>query len=278
MASATRSVTTLFCRAGRARSLPAAAHRRGVAGFTLLELLVTLGVVGLLFALVIPAIAHSLTLGRRSFCTSNLRVLQTAYIMYLGDHEGRFFRYMEVKPGSGTLYYWGLDPGGGAEGTRQLDMSQARLAPYLGNGGGVEICPAMPYKAAYFKRKYQIASYGYGINIYLLPDLSKYWNGGVTTWSAIRKPSETIIWADAAQINTMQAPASASNPMIEEWYYLTTTEDSPKFHFRHDMKANAVFGDLSVRTLAAAELDKRCDGRIGKIEPGKQDYYLRTVK
>src|SRR2546425_9551782 len=33
--------------------------------------------------------------------------------------------------------------------------------------------------------------------------------------------------ADAAQVNTWQAPASPSNPMLEEWYYVDNSTNQP---------------------------------------------------
>lgn len=268
--------------ASNARSCPGTCRGSGSApnaAFTLVELLVVIGVLGLLGALVLPAIARSVSTGKRGFCTSNLRVLHTAYVMYLSDHDGRFFPFREdLGGGKGTLFYFGLDPGGGMEGNRPLDMGQARLAPYLGNGGTVEICPAMPYKAAYFKRKYQVASYGYGINVYLLDGMKQNRDSGVRVFSAISKPAETIAWGDAVQINDFQPPATAKKPLYEEWYYLTTTEATQKYHFRHDRRVNLVFCDGSVRSSGPDRLDPRCDGLVGALEPGKQDSYLNTAK
>ena len=47
-------------------------------------------------------------------------------------------------------------------------------------------------------------------------------------------PSTTAVLADAAQINTFEPPASRSNPMLEEFYYVDETTNPPNGHFRHD--------------------------------------------
>ena len=38
--------------------------------------------------------------------------------------------------------------------------------------------------------------------------------------SQIRQPAGTALFADAAQVNDFQDPATPANPMLEEWYYL----------------------------------------------------------
>lgn len=245
-------------------------------GFTLIELLVVVAIIGIFSALLVPVAARALAAGRRGACCSNLRQMQMAYQLYLDDHNGRFFRYREDRPDGRTLWYWGLGDSG-AEGMRTLDKSQAKLAPYFAQVGGVEICPALPYGAAYFKQKFEIASYGYGINSYLLADFPSCMIAGVANAAGIARPCDTITWADAIQINTWQAPASPERPMLEEWYYLDA-KAPPKFHFRHGRHANAVFADGSVRSFAPARLDPRCDGLSGYIEPANEDYYLRLVK
>jgi len=53
--------------------------------------------------------------------------------------------------------------------------------------------------------------------------------------------ADTVVFADAAQVNTFQAPASPSNPLLEEFYYVHELEKTA--HFRHNKTANAVFGD-----------------------------------
>jgi prepilin-type N-terminal cleavage/methylation domain-containing protein/prepilin-type processing-associated H-X9-DG protein len=251
-------------------------HIRSVGGFTLIELLVVVALIAVLAALLVPATGKGLVASRRAVCVNNLHQVMTAYTMYLDDHDGRFFRWREQVP-EGTLWYWGLEAGGSGEGSRGLDMSKARLAPYLGRSGGVEICPAMPYREPFFKRKFSIASYGYGINVYLLEDAPQCRNSNVRRFEQISRPSDTIAWGDAIQINTFQAPASPSNPMLEEWYALDATEPQ-KYHFRHGGGLNAVMADGSVRPFKPFRLDPRCDGLVGMIEPPRQDWYLRTSK
>ena len=246
--------------------------------FTLTALMVVTAVIGVVLALTIPAVNNAVGGARRTVCASNLRHVQRAFTMYLDDHDGRWFPYYQDLP-EGRLWFWGLEPGGPAphsEGMRPLDRSRARLAPYLGEGT-VETCPSFPYAASYFKRKFATRSYGYGVNAYMIQDLPWAQRAGVRSVQGIRDPADLITWADAVQINTWQAPASPSNPMLEEWYYLDGL-GPPNFHFRHGLLLNAAFLDGSVRSLPPQRLDPRCDGQVGYLEPHRQDRYLHTAR
>jgi prepilin-type processing-associated H-X9-DG protein/prepilin-type N-terminal cleavage/methylation domain-containing protein len=242
-------------------------------GFPLLELLTVIGIVAILSALLFPVLGRARGAAQSAACMGNLRQMQSAYTMYLSDHDGRFFRYSEGDPNASlVLYYYGLSSKG-AEGSRRIDKSKAKLAPYLGQIGGVETCPSLPYRAPYFKQKYEIASYGYGINVNLLADGP----GHYCSISQVTRPAETIAWGDAIQINIFQAPASPEHPMLEEFYWLDIV-GSPKYHFRHNGRCNVVMMDGSVRSFRPERLDQRCDGLSGYIEPIGEDYYLRPIK
>jgi prepilin-type N-terminal cleavage/methylation domain-containing protein/prepilin-type processing-associated H-X9-DG protein len=74
-----------------------AATRRS--GFTLIELLVVVSVLGLLLALVLPAVQQVRGLARRSMCQSNLRQWALAAQMYADTHDGLLpYRGQGIQP------------------------------------------------------------------------------------------------------------------------------------------------------------------------------------
>ncbi len=226
-----------------------------------------LGVLAVLATLLFPAVARGVAAARSASCTSNLREMHLAYELYMQDHDQQFFPWMENTV-SGRLWYWGLETkGGSGEGGRTLDRNRARLAPYLGVGT-VETCPDFPYGATTFKRKFETASYGYGLNVYLIKDMPEQRASGVARYDQVVRPSATILWADAAQVNRFQAPATPGHPLLEEWYYVDgRAGELPKYHFRHRGTVNAAFGDGRVEALPPTLLLSYCDGKVGYLEP-----------
>ena len=75
-----------------------------------------------------------------------------------------------------------------------------------------------------------------------------------------------ILFGDCAQVNTFQAPASSSNPKLEEFYIINETDKT--IHFRHNGKANILFVDGHVESFAPypGTLDTRIKSEsIGRI-------------
>lgn len=234
-------------------------HKCGRA-FTLVELLVVIAILAILAALLLPTLVRSKDSAKRIQCIGNLRQLGLAAQLYWDDNGGNCFRYSGARTNGGQVYWFGwLEDG--AEGRRAFDATPGALFPYL-RGRGVELCPSLNYFLAQFKLKATGAAYGYGYNKYL-SSFSAPQNKPPVNIGKIPRPADLALFADAAQINDFQEPASPANPMLEEFYYLDANESYPNGHFRHARKANVVF----------------CDGHVGqeKPVPGSIDQRLPGV-
>jgi len=71
----------------RARSIVTPA-RRPAAGFTLVELLVVIGIIALLIAILMPVLTRARDAATRTQCLSNLRQLTYAWIAYAQENKG----------------------------------------------------------------------------------------------------------------------------------------------------------------------------------------------
>src|SRR2546429_4188746 len=55
--------------------------------FTLVELLVVVGIIAILIAILLPTLAKSREAARRAACLSNLRQVHTAFFLYAGNYK-----------------------------------------------------------------------------------------------------------------------------------------------------------------------------------------------
>jgi prepilin-type N-terminal cleavage/methylation domain-containing protein len=115
-------------------------------GFTLVELLVVIGIIVVLVGILIPALAKARESARLTRCLSNVRQFGLAINMYVIEHKGVWPRYYErdpARPGKwrdGTLstsFGWGNDGAAYPLGRYALGL----LYPYL-KTGDVYFCPS----------------------------------------------------------------------------------------------------------------------------------------
>ena len=239
----------------------AATGVHGPRAFTLLELLVVIAVIAILSALLLPALSRGKGAALRTKCANNLRQLALATQMYWDENEDEAFPYFVTRTNGGQIYWFGWIEDG-SEGARRFDYSQGALFPYL-LGRGVEVCPAFEYTSASYKLKATGASYGYGYNLNLAPRTRPPIHLG-----DLKTTAQTALFADAAQVNTWQAPASPAHPLLEEWYYIDDNPKQPNGHFRHQRWANVAFCDGHVEGAQPepgsldARLPRACVGRL----------------
>jgi prepilin-type N-terminal cleavage/methylation domain-containing protein/prepilin-type processing-associated H-X9-DG protein len=118
-------------------------RRRGAGGgFTLVELLVAVGVIAVLASLLMPALARAREQARRAACLSNVRTLTTAWLAYAENHRGRICCAVPGPADRPGFHDWVASAAG------EQSLRDGVLWPYV-NSAGPYRCPNDDVNAAH---------------------------------------------------------------------------------------------------------------------------------
>ena len=220
-------------------------------GFTLVELQVSVAVMGMLAAILLPALSQARSRALRTQCASNLRQDGIALALYLA--EGSHFPLAQTANGLGA-WQWALFPA---------------------NSGGTLYCPQRARASDRFKELFNspdqiLAHYGYNasgaagaLNLGLGGDYKWADNGGgyfePIPENSVAVPSEMVALGDGRPLlYPLVALAQHQKVLPADVCYLVFHENVPSYGLpgvgeRHGPGANMLFvdGHVEYRTQAA---------------------------
>ena len=183
---------------GRMPSLPPSRRR----AFSLVELLVVLGVIALLAAILLPTLSRARRSAAAARCLANLRNLQAAHWMYINEFKGRLIQAGLAHSGAG-----------GDESVAWINTLQRYYdAPLLLRSPGDDSPhwpggQPVPGSAGQFRRT------SYGINNFL-DAATCPWGGPYLRINQVPRASATVHFVLMAATGPF---AGADHPHVENW-------------------------------------------------------------
>lgn len=255
-------------------------------GYTVLEMLACVFVLALFILFGAPAAWEVYKRSSLASSANNIRQLTAGAASYLADNNHRFWSFCENKVTTmdnygnkvtGARWWFGFESDGSkgrGEGKRSFDASESPLAGYV--PAGIRPDPSFAFTGAAFKPKYRCGYIGVAYNV----ELAGGWVASkrfqpLSYWE-LSDPSQVVVFATSAQVNTFQSPASPDHPMLEEFYGIDHRETT--VHFRHGGLAMVGFANGSCGLLPMEEStrDPRMpEANVGRFAPVGSFKYLK---
>jgi prepilin-type N-terminal cleavage/methylation domain-containing protein len=182
--------------------------------FTLIEMLVVIGIIAILAAILLSALATAKQKGQQTVCISNVRQLTLAVIMYADEHH-------DVLPP--TAYN---DSNG-----NEVDWPSL-LDSYIGHVAKVQLCPTDRFSKLN----------SYGLNELAFVDLTDPNPGPPTHLASYHRPSETIMQGDIGTEDDFVTPRPDTLKLTAPGSTLNDDEDA-RPSIRHSGRCELGFMD-----------------------------------
>lgn len=257
------------------------------AAFTLVELLVVIGIIAILVGILLPALSKARSSAKASQCASNVRQLAMAALSYVADNKGMTCPPTGMSSAVPETVDGVFASGSGSnqtntdwyvktayDGTQYgYSMQGSMLGKYFAYSAKVLECPSVidfPFTADSNPKAIQTS---YGMN-----------QNNPYRITAVREPATTCLFGDSITVSYLPTVSFGRSSQL---IIPSNAFGADTFHGRHSRKGNVAFWDGHVEAILVqprpdtkyfgfavpveqmARFDKLC---IGVLTPSKIDW------